>query len=348
VLSRVKLIAEPWDCGPGGYQVGRFPPGWAEWNDRYRDTVRRYWKSEAGMTPEMATRLAGSSDLFNHRGRKPWAGVNFVTAHDGFTLNDLVSYNEKHNEANGENNQDGTTANYSWNCGVEGPTNNPAIRLLRERQKRNILATLMFSQGTPMLLAGDEFGRSQRGNNNAYCQDNEISWLDWDQINGDGAALIRFVSRLTLLRRSFPILRRGRFLSAELNESLALKEITWINATGEEMRDQDWNDANMRCFGMLLDGRAQATGIKRRASDITLLLIMNAHHDLVNFTLPAIPGGKRWLCLIDTNAPERDKAPMFRTRDPYGVTGNSLLLFALEDKAGIVRRIAFESPFTSR
>ncbi len=347
VLSRVKLIAEPWDCGPGGYQVGRFPPGWAEWNDRYRDTVRRYWKADAGLAPELATRLAGSSDIYNHRGRKPWASVNFITAHDGFTLNDLVSYNEKHNEANGENNQDGTSANYSWNCGVEGPTENPEIRALRERQKRNILATLLFSQGTPMLLAGDEFGRSQDGNNNAYCQDNEISWLGWEKIGEEGAALTRFVRRLTLLRHTFPILRRGRFLSAELNESLALKEITWINATGEEMRNEDWNDANMRCFGMLIDGRAQATGIKRAASDITLLLIMNAHHDLVNFTLPVIPGGKRWLCLIDTNNPEREKAPMFRAQDNYGVTGNSLLLFALEDKAGIVRRIAFESSLSS-
>ncbi len=195
ILSSVKLIAEPWDCGPGGYQVGGFAPGWAEWNDRFRDTVRSFWKGDEGKSPELATRLTASGDLFNQRGRRPWASVNFITAHDGFTLNDLVSYNDKHNEANGENNQDGSSNNHSWNCGAEGDTDDANIITLRERQKRNLLATLLLSQGTPMLLAGDEFGNSQGGNNNAYCQDNEISWLNWAGIDDKGAALQRFVKK---------------------------------------------------------------------------------------------------------------------------------------------------------
>src|SRR3954469_21235534 len=257
VLAEVKLIAEPWDCGPGGYQVGGFPPGWAEWNDKFRDTVRDYWRGEA--TPaQLAPRLCASPDVFNHRGRQPWASVNFITAHDGFPLNDLVSYNEKHNEANGENNQDGNSTNRSWNHGVEGATDDEAIRGLRKRQMKNLLATLLLAQGTPMLLAGDEFARTQRGNNNAYCQDNEISWVDW---NHDDRAerLIAFVRKLTGLRHRYPILRRSRFLTGEYNEALEVKDVAWINATGEEMREEHWKDANVRCFGMLLDGRAQAT-----------------------------------------------------------------------------------------
>jgi isoamylase len=209
VLSQVKLIAEPWDCGPGGYQVGSFPPGWAEWNDRYRDTVRGFWKGDEGKAAEMASRLAASADLFNKRGRKPWASINFVTAHDGFTLNDLVSYNDKHNEANGETNRDGSSNNLSWNCGAEGPTEDREINKLRQRQKRNMLATLFFSQGTPMLPGGDEFGRTQKGNNNAYCQDNEISWVDWEGIEEEGQSLIVFTRKLIRLRHSLPILRRG-------------------------------------------------------------------------------------------------------------------------------------------
>ena len=211
VLSSVKLIAEPWDLGPGGYQVGRFPPGWAEWNDRYRDCVRRYWKGDEGQLSELATRLTGSADLFNRRGRKPWAGVNFVTAHDGFTLADLVSYNDKHNEANGEENRDGHNDNHSNNYGAEGPTDDAGIRETRLRQQRNMLATLMLSQGTPMILGGDEFGRTQRGNNNAYCQDNEISWFDWN-LGPDAEALIRFTRRLIGLRHAYPVLHRNRIL----------------------------------------------------------------------------------------------------------------------------------------
>jgi isoamylase len=345
VLSQVKLIAEPWDCGPGGYQVGSFPPGWAEWNDRFRDTARSFWKGDEGKAAELASRLAGSGDLFNKRGRKPWASVNFITAHDGFTLNDLVSYNDKHNEPNGENNQDGTSNNLSWNSGVEGPTRDPAINHLRERQKRNMLATLLLSQGTPMLVDGDEFGRTQKGNNNAYCQDNEISWVDWDDVTEEGRSLVAFTRKLIHLRQSFPILRRGRFLVAEYNPELEVKDVTWVNAAGTEMQQSDWQNGLMRCFGMLVDGRAQTSGIKRRASDVTLLIVVNAYHDVVKFTLPEFVGGDQWLALIDTNDPERDEAPTLKTADEYDVTGRSLLLFAAltsGEPVQVVRRIAFE------
>jgi isoamylase len=338
VLSMTKLIAEPWDVGPGGYQVGRFPPGWAEWNDRFRDVARDFWKGDEGKVPELATRLAASGDSFDHRGRKPWASVNFITAHDGFTLNDLVSYNEKHNEANKENNQDGNSNNRSWNCGAEGPTEDVEIIALRERQKRNLLATLFLAQGTPMLLAGDEFGRTQGGNNNAYCQDNEISWLNWE-IDDRGEALTNFVRTLAKLKSSFSILRRGRFLKSDLNEALQVKEITWINASGVEMQDGNWTDGNMRCFGMLLDGRAQVTGIKRIASDPTLLLVMNAYHDAVNFKIPEVAGGNRWRCFIDTNDPEREELSLISTGEEYQATGRSLLVFVLDDKGETIRMV---------
>jgi glycogen operon protein len=328
LLSQVKLIAEPWDCGPGGYQVGSFPPGWAEWNDRYRDTVRSFWKGDEGKAAEMASRLAASADLFKKRGRKPWASVNFITAHDGFTLNDLVSYNDKRNEANGENNRDGTSNNLSWNCGAEGPTEDQEINKLRERQKRSMLATLFFSQGTPMLLGGDEFGRTQKGNNNAYCQDNKISWVNWEAIKEAGQSLIAFTRKLIRLRHSLPILRRGRFLTAEYNPILEVKDVTWINASGKEMQTNDWTDDKMHCFGMLIDGRAQTSGIKRRASDVTLLIVINGYYDLVKFTLPTFVGGDQWLTFIDTNDPERRGASTLRTGDEYEVTGRSLLLLA--------------------
>src|SRR5688572_15372334 len=235
VLSTVKLIAEPWDCGPGGYQVGRFPPGWAEWNDQYRDTTRDFWRGESAAA-EIAPRLFGSADLFDHLGRKPYASVNFITAHDGFTLADLVSYNERHNLANGEENRDGHGHNRSWNCGAEGPSDDPEIQKLRRRQMRNLLATLLLSQGTPMLLAGDEFARTQQGNNNAYCQDNEISWVDWN--HGDREQrMIAFVQELIGLRVKYGILRHKRFLSGVHNEELGFKDVTWVNATGAEMQE---------------------------------------------------------------------------------------------------------------
>jgi isoamylase len=328
MLSQVKLIAEPWDCGPGGYQVGSFPPGWAEWNDRYRDTIRSFWKGDEGRSAEMASRLAGSADLFSKRGRKPWASINFVTAHDGFTLNDVVSYNDKHNEANGENNRDGNSNNLCWNCGAEGPTDDKEINRLRERQKRNMVATLFFSQGTPMLLGGDEFGRTQKGNNNAYCQDNEISWVDWDGIKEEGQSLIAFTRKLIRLRDCLPILRRGRFLTAEYNPALEVKDVTWINASGKEMQKHEWENSKMRCFGMLIDGRAQTSGIKRRASDVTLLIVVNAHYELVKFTLPEFVGGDQWLTFIDTNNPGHSETSTLRTGDSCDVAGRSLLLLA--------------------
>jgi isoamylase len=330
VLSSVKLIAEPWDCGPGGYQVGGFPPGWAEWNDRFRDTVRSFWRGDAGTAADLATRLTASGDLFNRRGRKPWSSVNFITAHDGFTLHDLVSYNDKHNEDNGEGNQDGHSDNRSCNYGVEGPTDDPAILAVRERQKRNLLTTLLLAQGTPMLLAGDEFGRSQKGNNNAYCQDNEIGWIDWEGIDESGRQLREYVHKLIALRQSMPVLRRGRFLTGEWNEDLQVKDVTWISPAGIELAGEQWDDPEMRCFGMLIDGRAQATGIKRPASDATLLWVFNAHHDVVEFTLPNVTGSDRWTNLLDTNVPVREELPNFETGDVYEVTGRSCLLFRLE------------------
>jgi glycogen operon protein len=330
VLSRVKLIAEPWDCGPGGYQVGRFSPGWAEWNDRYRDTVRAYWKGEDGKLPELASRLTASADIFNKRGRKPWASVNFVTAHDGFTLHDLVSYNDKHNEANGEDNRDGHDHNLSWNHGVEGETDDPEIRALRNRQMRNILATLLFSQGTPMLLAGDEFARTQKGNNNAYAQDNDISWIDWEGVDEDGAELFEFTRKLIQLRQDLPILRRGRFLSGVYNEELDVKDVTWLTPAGDEMTPEHWQDPHARCISILLDGRAQPTGIRRRGTDVTLLLIFNAHHDVVKCKLPPVTGGQAWSCLVDTNKPELSFPAPFSFGKEYTVTGRSLLLFQLQ------------------
>jgi isoamylase len=328
VLSSVKLIAEPWDIGPGGYQVGQFPPGWAEWNDKFRDTVRRFWKGDAGMLPEFAKRISGSSDLFNKRGRKRWASINFVTAHDGFNLNDLVSYDHKHNEANGENNRDGHPNSHSWNHGAEGPTDDPGIIELRERQKRNLLATTILSHGTPMLLAGDEFGHSQRGNNNAYAQDNEITWLDWFAICKHGRSLREFTRKLLAIRKAFPILSRGRFVVGAYNEELDVKDVTWLSPTGEEMTDEQWNDGNARCFGMLLDGRAQETGIKRRGEDATALLIYNSHYDMVNFKLPTVPGGRAWEILVDTNQSDTPPAS-FALGTVYAVTGRSLVAFGL-------------------
>ena len=326
-LGTVKLIAEPWDCGPGGYQVGEFPPGWAEWNDKFRDEVREFWKGDL-VAAKLAPRLLGSPAEFDRQGRKPWACVNFVTAHDGFTLNDCVTYNEKHNEANGEDNKDGSSDNRSFNYGAEGPTDDPEIGRVRARQIRNMLATLLLSQGTPMLLAGDEFGRTQGGNNNAYCQDSDISWVNWD-IEEKGQSLIRFVSRLTTLRRRFPILRRNRFLTAAYNEELDIKELTWVNAGGGEMMPGDWDTA--QCFGLMLDGRAQPTGIKKRGLDATLLMVFNAWHDLVSFKLPPA-AEQNWKLIIDTNlseAEEEKEDKRFAGEQVYDVTGRSFLLFEL-------------------
>jgi glycogen operon protein len=341
VLSQAKLIAEPWDLGPGGYQVGRFSPGWAEWNDRYRDTIRACWRGDEGKVPELAARITGSADLFNKRGRKPWASVNFITAHDGFTLNDLVSYNEKHNEANGEDNRDGHSENLSHNYGVEGSGDDAEIRKVRFRQMRNMLATLLFSQGTPMILAGDEFARTQGGNNNAYAQDNEISWIDWEGRGDDAFALYEFTRGLIELRRDNPILCRGRFLSGAYNQVLDVKDVTWLTPLGEEMTEANWNDPRTRSLGVLLDGRAQPTGIRRRGTDITILLILNAYHDAVVFKLPKVPGGRAWKSLVDTNQAEIGRRPkLFRFGHEYVVTGRSLLMFKLS------REVARDVPET--
>jgi isoamylase len=327
VLSTVKLIAEPWDIGPGGYQAGAFPAGWGEWNDRFRDTVRDFWKGDAPASA-LTPRLCASADMFNYEGRRPWASINFITAHDGFTLNDLVTYNDKHNEANGEDNKDGSSNNRSWNCGVEGPTEDPEINRLRQRQIRNLMSTLCLSQGTPMLLAGDEFGRTQRGNNNAYCQDNEISWANWE-LARQNDSLINFVRKLTRLRHKYPVLRRNRFLTGEYIEELEVKDVTWINANGSEMDDVHWGDTDMHCFGMLLDGRAQTTGVRQRGQNATLLIVINEHHDMVEFKLPACVGGCHWDLLIDTQFCELGEEKRFSTGDIYQVTARSLLLFGL-------------------
>jgi isoamylase len=329
ILASVKMIAEPWDCGPGGYQVGKFPPGWAEWNDRFRDDVRAFWKGDDGTTQDFARRITGSADKFQQRGRRPWAGVNFITAHDGFCLNDLVSYNEKHNDANGEDNRDGSSDNRSWNCGIEGPTDDIAVRELRERQKRNLLTSLIFAQGTPMILAGDEFGRTQGGNNNAYCQDNEISWLDWDGIDDDGRALQEFVRNILTLRRTLPLLHRGRFLSGQANPDTGITDATWISPSGEPLTQEQWDDQSMHTFGLIIDGRAQVSGIKRPASDATLLIVFNSFHDLVNFSLPDVKDNARWTCLVDTNMPVRSDLPTFAPGEVFGITGRSVVLFSL-------------------
>jgi isoamylase len=304
ILDGVKLIAEPWDCGPGGYQVGEFPPGWSEWNDKFRDTVRDFWRSSASVAA-LAPILSASGDIFNHQGRKPWASLNFVTAHDGFTLNDLVSYNEKHNEANGENNQDGTSNNRSWNCGAEGPTEDAAVLALRQKQMQNFLGTLMLAQGLPMMVAGDEFARTQKGNNNAYCQDNEISWVDWS-LAEKNVGLAKFVQQVIATRNRYPVLRRNRFLTGVYNEELGVKDVTWLQSSGAEMTDEQWKDSNLHSIGMLIDGRAQPTGVRERGSDATVLLLFNGHHEAVGFTLPPTIDGDEWHLLLNTsNGPKK-------------------------------------------
>jgi len=300
VLSQVKLIAEPWDLGEGGYQVGNFPVGWTEWNAKYRDAVRRFWKGDGGVMSELATRLSGSSDLYKRSGRRPYASVNFITAHDGFTLHDLVSYDRKHNEANGDNNTDGTNDNLSWNSGVEGPTDDPAIRALREQRKRGLLATLLLSQGVPMLLGGDEMGRTQRGNNNAYCQDNEISWVNW-ALTDEDRDLLEFTTYMISLRRSQRVLQRRHFFQGRSIRGAGVKDIHWYGPSGEELSDADWDTHFARSLGVRLNPVAEAPGSESSdAANDTLLLLFNAHHDRVRFVLPAEPE-RRWERLVDTS-----------------------------------------------
>jgi isoamylase len=305
ILSQVKLIAEPWDVGPGGYQVGNFPPGWTEWNGKYRDNVRRFWKGDGGTASEFATRLAGSSDLYERSGRKPYASINFVTCHDGFTLHDLVSYNHKHNEANLEGNRDGTDNNDSWNCGHEGPTDDPHINALRERQKRNFITTLMLSQGVPMMLGGDELSHTQKGNNNTYCQDNELSWLNWD-LNEVQEKFLLFVKKVTQLWREQPVLHRRTFFQGRSIRGEGVMDVSWFGPSGKDMSDQDWG-AHVRCLGMRLAGDLIGE-LDERGDPIigdTLLVLMNAHHEPIPFTLPPTNPEHRWECLFDTSDDDR-------------------------------------------
>ena len=300
VLSKVKLIAEPWDLGEGGYQVGGFPPGWSEWNGKFRDTTRRYWKGEPDTIQELATRVTGSADMLAHQGRRPSATVNFITAHDGFTLHDLVSFNGKHNEANGEDNRDGINENDSWNCGVEGETDDPEVLELRLRQKRNLLATLLLSQGVPMLLAGDEMGNTQHGNNNAYCQDSEIAWIKWDEAD---PYLIAFVQMLIGLRKRHPVFRRPHFFRNREVPGTHVRDIVWLNPEGREQRDEDWHYPEARCLGFLLGGDAgelfYSTGGRQELDD-GFIVLMNAFHEGLGFSLPPDEMGRRWEVVFDT------------------------------------------------
>jgi len=300
VLSQVKLIAEPWDLGEGGYQVGNFPSGWAEWNDQYRDTIRAYWRGDGGLIGEFARRLTGSSDLYGRTGRRPHASINFVTAHDGFTLRDLVSYNDKHNEANGEDNRDGHNENLSWNGGVEGPTDDPDVLALRARQSRNLLATLLLSQGVPMLLGGDEIGRTQQGNNNAYCQDNASSWIDWN-LDDRREQLLDFTQRIVRLRRDHPVFRRRHFFQGRSLLGGESRDIAWLKPDGTEMTQQEWEQDFARCLGVYLGGEAldEPDARGRPVRDDNFLMLFNAHHDEIPFTLPA-DGDCAWKVLIDT------------------------------------------------
>ncbi len=300
VVSQVKLIAEPWDIGDGGYQVGNFPVPWSEWNGKYRDAVRSYWKGDEGRIGEIAYRLTGSPDLYQHDGRRPYASVNFITSHDGYTLNDLVSYNDKHNEANGENNNDGDNNNHSWNCGAEGPTNDPEINTLRRKQRRNMLTTLFLSQGVPMLLGGDEFGRTQKGNNNAYCQDNEISWFDWDR-SGEQKQLFEFTRRLIRLRNDHPVFRRPKFFQGRRIRGSEIKDVMWFNPGGNEMSEEEWNSPFVRCLGVLLSGDTidVVNYEGHPVRDETFLLLINAHYEPVSFVLPGMEK-LAWELIVDT------------------------------------------------
>jgi isoamylase len=304
VLSEVKLIAEPWDIGPGGYQVGNFPVLWTEWNGKYRDCVRRFWKGNGGTIGELASRLAGSSDLYSHNGRRPSASLNFITAHDGFTLRDLVSYNQKHNQANAEENRDGTNDNESWNCGVEGSTKDAGINELRAKQQRNFLATLLLSQGVPMLLAGDEFGQTQHGNNNAYCQDSPIAWLDWN-LSVDQRALLDFVRELVRLRKIQPVFRRRHFFQGRPIHGAEIKDLYWFKPDGSEMSDRDWASGSARCLGMVLPGD-QITEVDEHGERIvgdSFAVLFNAHHEPVSFRLGTRRRDVRWTCVLDTFTP---------------------------------------------
>lgn len=338
VLSGVKLIAEPWDIGPDGYQLGNFPPGWAEWNDRYRDTVRRFWKGEDGVVGEQATRMTGSSDIFDHHGRRSWASVNFVTAHDGFTLADLVSYARKHNEANHEDNKDGTDQNHSWNCGVEGPTDDPSIQELRARHQRNLMATLLLSEGTPMIRAGDEISQTKQGNNNTYCQDNELNWIDWAALGEHDWKFHDFVRRLLRLRQEHIVFRRGRFFRGAPVPGTQIKDICWMRPDGREKTDKDWNLPSARCLSFVLSGepgRYHLTAGGLAEPDDTFLVVMNASGETIDYTLPAMALTDPWETVLDTSRPDEGHGAMtMKSGEAYTVAPHSLLLCVRRNGGG--------------
>ena len=328
VVSQVKLIAEPWDVGDGGYQVGGFPPLWSEWNGKYRDTVRDFWRGEPATLGEFASRLSGSSDLYEHTGRKPIASINFVTAHDGFTLADLVSYDEKHNEANSEGNADGESHNRSWNCGVEGPTDDAEVRRLRGRQRRNFLATLLLSQGVPMIAHGDEIGRSQQGNNNGYCQDNQLTWMDWD-LDDDETAHLEFTRRLIELRRGHPVFRRRRFFagSAEHGGESELGDIAWFTTAGDHMAEGDWRESHAMAVQVFLNGEAILSPDVRGEAivDDSFLVLYNAAPNGVEFTLPPADFGETWTCVLDTDS-TLEAGDTLEAASAVTITGRSCLV----------------------
>ncbi|HEV2891031.1 MAG TPA: glycogen debranching protein GlgX [Frankiaceae bacterium] len=327
IVSQVKLIAEPWDVGEGGYQVGNFPPLWTEWNGKYRDTVRDYWRGESAALAEFASRLTGSSDLYESDGRRPYASVNFITAHDGFTLNDLVSYNEKHNDANGEGNNDGESHNRSWNCGVEGPTDDLAVVELRERQKRNLLTTLFLSQGIPMLLGGDEMGRSQGGNNNAYCQDNEISWYDWDDAR-ENDVLLQFTRGLAKLRKEHPVFRRRRFFQGRPLRGSDVVDIGWFRPDGQVMDDDDWESGFAKSVTVFLNGDAirEPDARGERIVDDSFFLLFNAHHEPIDFTLPQGEFGEAFRVVVDTASPVPVEERAVKPGDSIRLESRSVLV----------------------
>jgi isoamylase len=331
VLSQVKLIAEPWDLGEGGYQVGNFPPPWSELNGKFRDTVKRFWKGDEAKLPKLASRISGSSDVYRHNGRRPQGSVNFITSHDGFTLEDLVSYNSKHNEANQENNRDGTDANESWNCGAEGPTKNTRIKALRIRQKQNLMATLLLSQGVPLICGGDELGRTQSGNNNAYCQDNEISWHHWN-LDKEQKQFLQFLQKMIQIRKSHPVFTRTKFFTGKKIGKSTAKDIAWVSPQGRAMTQPKWHDPNARCIGLRLagDGLDDVDEQGQSITGKTLLVLINAHHEKVPFILPAHKKGTRWEPLLDTSVP----APrgIVRGGTEYPLEGRSLVVLCLLSK----------------
>jgi isoamylase len=329
ILSQVKLIAEPWDLGDGGYQVGNFPSLWSEWNGKYRDCVRQFWKGDGGQVSEFATRLCGSSDLYEWNSRRPYSSINFVTCHDGFTLHDLVSYNGKHNEANGEGGRDGSDNNMSWNCGVEGPTNDAEVMKLRERQKRNFLATLLLSQGVPMLLAGDEFGKTQHGNNNTYCQDSELTWLSWEW-NDTQRELLGFTQSVLALRKINPVFQRQKFFQGRSIRGEVEHDIAWYSPDGKHMNDEDWNSGFGKCLGLYLDGDMSGE-IDPHGEPIkgeSILVLLNAHHEKIPFTLPAPIEGTTWKPLLDTHHLV-ESSELLVPGTQYGLEGRSLAVLRL-------------------